>query len=394
MTLDNSLTAQRAARTPDQQESRFRMTFATLLLAACMMFFLGLSWDIQWHSDVGPDSFFTAPHSLMYGGTALAGLLSLAVLVVTTVRYRRQHAGVTDGTTTPWLGVFRAPVGFIIAGLGSVGFIISGVYDLWWHTLYGFDVTLLSPPHFGILFSGPINMLGAIYAFASEANRARARGETVGLLHPANLGVACGSALIMAQFSMFLIITLDQIRLLGPIVAYAVVAAELFPLGLLAAASFLRRPGAATLTALIFTGLRYGIWFFSLWATGWLARYLGLPFQSEALPFAAVGFAMPTYLAVAGLAIDLALLITTRYHLGGRMRVWTAGILGGLAIFLLDPRWLEVVDAFPRTAERRAELLATYAAATAPSLAVVALVAALFAWLGWNIGVGLRYTHK
>jgi hypothetical protein len=55
-----------AAPTSTITEAKFRLrTGFGLLLGACF-YILGGSWDIQWHADVGPDTFFTAPHSMLY----------------------------------------------------------------------------------------------------------------------------------------------------------------------------------------------------------------------------------------------------------------------------------------------------------------------------------------
>jgi hypothetical protein len=83
LVLANSLTADGAVD-PTRRESAFRMAAAALLALLCLAFNIGMTWDIQWHSDVGPESFWTAPHSLMYGGIAGAGAVALGVVVLTT----------------------------------------------------------------------------------------------------------------------------------------------------------------------------------------------------------------------------------------------------------------------------------------------------------------------
>ena len=48
------------------------------MLAGTLMSLIGTSWDVQWHVDVGPDTFFTLPHLVLYSGSAIAGIASLA----------------------------------------------------------------------------------------------------------------------------------------------------------------------------------------------------------------------------------------------------------------------------------------------------------------------------
>ncbi|NMK85938.1 hypothetical protein HHM20_12700, partial [Staphylococcus capitis] len=44
----------------------------------------GTTWDVQWHSDVGPDTFFTLPHLFLYSGSAISGIVSLTMVLMVT----------------------------------------------------------------------------------------------------------------------------------------------------------------------------------------------------------------------------------------------------------------------------------------------------------------------
>ena len=61
---------------------RFRLLTGIPLTLGVMLSFLGLAWDIQWHGEVGPDTFFTLPHLALYSGVAIAGLTSLMVTLM------------------------------------------------------------------------------------------------------------------------------------------------------------------------------------------------------------------------------------------------------------------------------------------------------------------------
>ena len=73
------------SRTSDTTLERARFGAAAGFLVGVFLSFLGFCWDIQWHTDVGPDTFFTAPHLVLYAGVAIAGLTSLAMVLLTTV---------------------------------------------------------------------------------------------------------------------------------------------------------------------------------------------------------------------------------------------------------------------------------------------------------------------
>jgi hypothetical protein len=89
------------------------------LLGSELLIFVGAIWDIQWHQDVGPDTFFTAPHLLIYSGALFAGLSCLAVVLACTWRTRQPDAS-NDPAIIPILRrTFWAPPGLILAGLGA-----------------------------------------------------------------------------------------------------------------------------------------------------------------------------------------------------------------------------------------------------------------------------------
>src|SRR5260370_8805910 len=56
------------------------------LLVAKVLASWGVQWDIQWHTIIGRDSFWIAPHVMTYSGVTLTVLLSFGVLAWTTLR--------------------------------------------------------------------------------------------------------------------------------------------------------------------------------------------------------------------------------------------------------------------------------------------------------------------
>jgi hypothetical protein len=112
------------------------------LLATKVLGAWGLAWDIQWHLTIGRDSFWIAPHLMIYssvvGGLALGG----GVLALE----RRRAIAPTRG--------------FLLATLGLVVVVLAAPIDDLWHRLFGIDVTLWSPPHLLALFGSAVSTLG------------------------------------------------------------------------------------------------------------------------------------------------------------------------------------------------------------------------------------------
>ena len=103
---------------------------------------VGGVWDISWHESVGRDTFWTAPHILIYLGGILAGFSSGYLILATT--YGREPY-LADASVSIW--GFRGPLGAFLCAWGAIAMITSAPFDNWWHNAYGLDVKILSPPH-------------------------------------------------------------------------------------------------------------------------------------------------------------------------------------------------------------------------------------------------------
>ena len=131
-----------------------------LFAAAVTCVQAGGTWDISWHLSIGRDEFLTPPHVLIYLGGILAGLAS-ALLILG----RRQAAGVG-------ILFWRAPLGAFLAAWGGMAMLVSAPFDDWWHSAYGLDVKILSPPHVVLLLGVLAVELGALLVILGEFNRA------------------------------------------------------------------------------------------------------------------------------------------------------------------------------------------------------------------------------
>nr|WP_042180721.1 hypothetical protein [Kibdelosporangium sp. MJ126-NF4]CEL14541.1 hypothetical protein [Kibdelosporangium sp. MJ126-NF4]CTQ88906.1 hypothetical protein [Kibdelosporangium sp. MJ126-NF4] len=214
---------------------------AWMLLAGVAIATIGLSWDIQWHSDVGPDTFFTAPHLLMYLGTATTGFTCLAVVLYRT--FRRPDPAVR---TVKVLGAFQAPIPFLVAGLGAAAELLYGLTDLWWHTVYGFDATPTSPPHVAMSLCFLVEGVGAVMAFASL------RGTRSGRV---GLAVYVGVSLYGQIFLLLSTPTLSWVM------GFFVAVALLCVLGLILVGAVTRSPGLVVVSGLSFAAIHALTWF-------------------------------------------------------------------------------------------------------------------------------------
>jgi len=126
--------------------------FDWLFTLFCVWVVFGLYLD-GWahaHGEVD-DSFFTPWHGLLYAGVASVELFLLF----------HQWRNVGKG-----YAFFRAlPKGYLTSMIGAGLFLVGGVFDLFWHTAFGFEVdleTLLSPAHLILASSGFLMVTGAI----------------------------------------------------------------------------------------------------------------------------------------------------------------------------------------------------------------------------------------
>lgn len=153
-----------------------RLALWTLIVAKLVGAW-GLTWDIQWHLRIGRDSFWIAPHVMMYSGVTAGLVVAFGVLALETWRGRG---------TPPRPGALRAAGltgtrGFHLAAWGVALVILAAPIDELWHRLFGLDITLWSPPHLlGLLGTG-INTIATLL-IATEVYPARSRLRWLALL--------------------------------------------------------------------------------------------------------------------------------------------------------------------------------------------------------------------
>ncbi|HUQ94121.1 MAG TPA: hypothetical protein VM120_20740 [Bryobacteraceae bacterium] len=126
---------------------------------------VGAHWDISWHRTIGRDTFLTPAHIAIYLCGVLAGV-SCAYLILS----RTFGKGKDQATVRMW--GFRAPLGAFFAAWGGVAMLTSAPFDDWWHSAYGLDVKIVSPPHVLLIFGTGMVMVGALLLTLGQMNRA------------------------------------------------------------------------------------------------------------------------------------------------------------------------------------------------------------------------------
>jgi hypothetical protein len=134
----------------------------------------GVRWDIQWHVQIGRDSFWIAPHVLTYAGIALTVLVSFGVLAWETWRRDPEWRGLR------LLGL-RGTRGFHVAAWGIGITVLAAPIDDLWHRLFGLDVTVWSPPHLLGFLGAVVNALGCLL-IAREVYPAGSRARLAALV--------------------------------------------------------------------------------------------------------------------------------------------------------------------------------------------------------------------
>src|SRR5436309_12291345 len=72
------------------------------LLGAKVVSSWGVQWDIQWHTLIGRDSFWIAPHLMTYAGVVVMVGLSFGVLAATTLSPRSEERRVGKECRSRW----------------------------------------------------------------------------------------------------------------------------------------------------------------------------------------------------------------------------------------------------------------------------------------------------
>jgi hypothetical protein len=322
----------------DVTERILRRACAWTILVFLILGELGLGWDIQWHALVGRDRFWTPPHILIYTAVGGAGLVSLFMVLLDTLRYRRKAPGVDDSSTITVLRVFHAPLGFIVCGAGPLICLIAAPFDNYWHQLYGIDITLWSPFHLMGAIGGILTAFGLVYAFASEVaierHADRAPRTFLGLT-----ALEWGALILLAALLRLTLSALTQFPgfALGPVelLTYPLPLALGAGLCIVSTLRFTRRPGAATILGLLTVLHTLISEAFVPWAVRVMVIRMGLTYRFPGrLPFFNLTATLLSLtFVVAGLLIDIIVFGLRRADSPG----WLLGMLAALPAVIVAP---------------------------------------------------------
>lgn len=261
---------------------------AVLFASAAIV--IGLHWDIAWHRAIGRDTFWSPPHVLEQVAAAVAGLFC-GWRVIYTSFFAPQAA--RDGSVR-WWKLFYGPLGGWVCIWGTIAMITSAPFDDWWHSAYGLDVEILTPPHVFLLLGMVSVQLGAMLMMLAEQNRGAAtRRSAVVFATSMGLIVLMVATMVYAETGLANLQHRPQ---------FYQISAALFPLFLLAVARSGRVRWPATIAAATYSVLMIVLnWVLALVpATPLLA-----PIYNPVTTLVPPGF--PLLIIVPSLAIDLLL---------------------------------------------------------------------------------------
>jgi hypothetical protein len=325
-------------------ERRFRRISIWIMLYLLLQAELGLGWDRRWHDYLGRDQFWIPPHILIYSGVGAAGVIALLVVLIETVRYWRRVPGVDDSSTVSILHYFHAPLGFILLGFGALTDLIAAPFDNYWHELYGIDVTLWAPFHLMGTFGGLMAGIGVVYAVAAEINYDRRSGRPLRRW----LGLSGMEWTCLILFTGIVEISLPALTAFAALplgslqlITYPLVLALAGGLCLVSAVQVTRKPGAATLTALMICMLSLFTQSFVITGLWWAVDNLGMIFRPSAgAPVLNVTIVLvPWLFVIAGLLIDVIAYRQRRrdakdFEQNGLHNIWL------IALCVALPAWL------------------------------------------------------
>jgi len=134
---------------------------------ACTSAIIGAHWDISWHSSIGRDNFWTPAHIAIYLCGVFGGISSGWLIFSNTF-----NIGAPDRSSAVRIFGLKAPLGAFLVAWGGLAMLMSAPFDDWWHSAYGLDVKIISPPHVLLIFGFLMTQVGSLILALGEMNRA------------------------------------------------------------------------------------------------------------------------------------------------------------------------------------------------------------------------------
>ena len=138
-----------------RRELNLLTLFVVFLSAYHVIARVGLAIDIQWHTDIGRDKLLTPPHMMIFSGI-IPTLVFLAAYIFWFSFMRQDKIGGYH------FSILSAPIPIWIIFAGMVTLLLGGLYDDLWHSNYGVDTTIITPPHLWTFSGGMIVELATV----------------------------------------------------------------------------------------------------------------------------------------------------------------------------------------------------------------------------------------
>lgn len=137
---------------------------------------IGGAWDVSWHRSIGRDTFWTPAHLAIQACGVMAAIICGYLMLVTTFG----RSAKLKAASVNVLG-FHAPLGAFIAAWGGIAMITSAPFDNWWHSAYGLDVKIVSPPHTLLILGIRAVSIGILFLILAAMNRVMGDDSLSGL---------------------------------------------------------------------------------------------------------------------------------------------------------------------------------------------------------------------
>ncbi len=139
--------------------------YAVVFSSVCII--VGLIWDISWHTSIGRDGLFSPPHLSIYLGAVVSGLFS--GFQVFKISFWGKPSEKNE--SVHFWNIFYSSLGGMFCIWGAIAMLTSAPFDDWWHSTYGLDVVILSPPHSILAFGMVMVQFGAMIGALALQNR-------------------------------------------------------------------------------------------------------------------------------------------------------------------------------------------------------------------------------
>jgi hypothetical protein len=147
------------------KEDNFLLLFLVILCLYHIIARFGLAVDLQWHTDVGRDKLFTPPHIMI-----LVGIIPTSIFIGGYV-FWYSFLNKSDDKVGFYIGPFIAPTSIWMMICGLITLVFGGLYDDFWHTSYGIDTTIITPPHVWTFAGGMLVEIATIALALQMKNR-------------------------------------------------------------------------------------------------------------------------------------------------------------------------------------------------------------------------------